>query len=255
MGLDSPSLGAIRVNSRRRRGSKRFRPQGIQSSIALETIARFSGSRIRGCRGPEADNQQQADAGLKKRQRQRKKSHGDAGQRRVGKLPHHPLHEGAERRQPHGSVDEDVDPERQAQERIRQAPIQRSIVLRLGHLLGHLRGPLSPSGDLGPSDDPRRPDPHAAASGANRIPPSLAVVRVPSSDRDLLARTRGVRMGAARWTDRLPGAHTGVGDEAGGLLDRRASSDQGPAPTISRKRRLISIAKSVRASEAMLQKP
>ena len=65
----------------------------------------------------------------------------------------------------------------------------------------------------------------------------------------------GVTMGAARWTDRLPGAHTGVGDEAGGLLDRRASSDQGPAPTISRKRRLISIAKSVRASEAMLQKP
>ena len=62
-------------------------------------------------------------------------------------------------------------------------------------------------------------------------------------------------MGAARWTDRLPGARTGVGDEAGGLLDRRASSDQGPAPTISRKRRLISIAKSVRASEAMLQKP
>ena len=143
MGLDSPSLGAIRVNSRGRRGSKRFRPQGMQSSIALETIARFRGSRIRGCRGPEADNQQQADAGLKKRQRQRKKSHGDAGQRRVGKLPHHPLHEGAERRQPHGSVDEDVDPERQAQERIRQAPIQRSIVLRLGHLLGHLRGPLS----------------------------------------------------------------------------------------------------------------
>ena len=84
----------------------------------------------------------------------------------------------------------------------------------------------------------------------------LAVVRVPSSDRDLFVRQGGCEDGgAARWTDRLPGAHTGVGDEAGGLLDRRASSDQGPAPTISRKRRLISIAKSVRASEAMLQKP
>ena len=103
----------------------------MQSSIALETIARFSGSRIRGCRGPEADDQQQADAGLKKRQRQRKKSHGDAGQRRVGKLPHHPLHEGAERRQPHGSVDEDVDPERQAQERIRQAPIRVAFRIHL----------------------------------------------------------------------------------------------------------------------------
>src|SRR5438552_11402765 len=50
MGLDFLSLRTIPVNSRRRRGSKRFRPRGMQSSIALETTARFSGSRIRGCR-------------------------------------------------------------------------------------------------------------------------------------------------------------------------------------------------------------
>src|SRR5438552_5219919 len=86
--------------------------------------------------------------------------------------------------------------------------------------------------------------------------PSWQLSRVPSSDRDLLARTRGGEDGGpARWTDRLPGAHTGVGGEAGGLPDPSASRDHAPAPTLSRKMRPIGIAKPVRTSAAMLQRP
>src|SRR5882724_1467699 len=65
-------------------------------------------------------------------QHQPKEADGHSRQRRIRKLLHHPLREGAERRQPHGTMEEDVDAERQAQQQIRQTPIQqRSTVLRL----------------------------------------------------------------------------------------------------------------------------
>jgi hypothetical protein len=50
--------------------------------------------------------------------------HGHSRQRRVSKLLHHPRRECPERGQPHGAVEEHVDAERQAQQQIRQAPIQ-----------------------------------------------------------------------------------------------------------------------------------